>query len=64
MQAVWQENTTNSVSKTINLANDATVEDIAKAFWDAWTTQCKAITVYRDGSKSMQVLGDGHGGER
>ena len=59
MQAVWQENTTNSVSKTINLANDATVEDIAKAFWDAWTTQCKAITVYRDGSKSMQVLETG-----
>lgn len=59
MQAAWQENTTNSVSKTINLANDATVEDIAKAFWDAWTTQCKAITVYRDGSKSMQVLETG-----
>ena len=59
MQAVWQENTTNSVSKTINLANDATVEDIAKAFWDAWTTECKAITVYRDGSKSMQVLETG-----
>ena len=59
MQAAWQENTTNSVSKTINLANDATVQDIAKAFWDAWTTQCKAITVYRDGSKSMQVLETG-----
>ncbi len=62
MQAAWQENTTNSVSKTINLANDATVEDIAKAFWDAWTTQCKAITVYRDGSKSMQVLETGASG--
>ena len=62
MQAVWQENTTNSVSKTINLANDATAEDIAKAFWDAWTTQCKAITVYRDGSKSMQVLETGTAG--
>ncbi len=59
MQAAWQENTTNSVSKTINLANEATVTDIAKAFWDAWTTQCKAITVYRDGSKSMQVLETG-----
>ena len=62
MQAAWQDNTTNSVSKTINLANDATVEDIAKAFWDAWTTQCKAITVYRDGSKSMQVLETGTSG--
>ncbi len=62
MQAAWQENTTNSVSKTINLANDATVADIGKAFWDAWTTQCKAITVYRDGSKSMQVLETGASG--
>ncbi len=62
MQAAWQDNTTNSVSKTINLANDATVEDIAKAFWDAWTTKCKAITVYRDGSKSMQVLETGASG--
>ena len=59
MQAAWQNNTTNSVSKTINLANDATVEDIARSFWDSWLANCKAITVYRDGSKSMQVLESG-----
>ena len=59
MQAAWQENTTNSVSKTINLANDATVEGIARSFWDSWQEKCKAITVYRDGSKSMQVLESG-----
>ena len=63
MQAAWQENTTNSVSKTINLANDATVEDIAHSFWDSWQEKCKAITVYRDGSKSMQVLESGKSAE-
>lgn len=59
MQAAWQDNTTNSVSKTINLANSATIEDIAQSFWLSWETGCKATTVYRDGSKSMQVLETG-----
>ena len=59
MQAVWQKYTSNSVSKTINLSNDATVPDVAYAFDLAWKTRCKAVTVYRDGSKSMQVLETG-----
>ena len=59
MQAKWQEHVTNSVSKTINLPSDATVQDVKDAFWLAWETGCKAVTVYRDGSKSMQVLETG-----
>ncbi|MCI0439852.1 MAG: hypothetical protein L0177_12080, partial [Chloroflexi bacterium] len=59
MQAIWQKHVTNSVSKTINLPNSATVDDVANAFWLAWQTNCKAVTVYRDGSKSMQVLETG-----
>ncbi len=59
MQAAWQESVTNSVSKTINLPNSATVEDVSHALWQAWETGCKAITIYRDGSKSMQVLETG-----
>ncbi len=59
MQAIWQEYTSNSVSKTINLPSQATVSDVRDAFYLAWKTGCKAVTAYRDGSKSMQVLETG-----
>ena len=59
MQAIWQKYVTNSVSKTINLPNKASVQDVKDAYLLAWKTGCKAVTVYRDGSKSMQVLETG-----
>jgi len=56
MQSAFQKYTENAVSKTINLPHQASVDDISKAFLLAWESNCKGITVFRDGSKDTQVL--------
>ena len=56
MQAAFQRHCDSGISKTINMPSSATVDDIKKSYMMAWKHKCKGITVYRNNSKTTQVL--------
>jgi len=61
MMAAVQPFLSGAISKTVNMPSDATVEEIEKAYIEAWRLGLKAIAVYRDGCKRTQPLSAGKG---
>src|SRR5690606_9478991 len=56
MMAAAQPFLSGAISKTINMPEHATRKDIQHAYWESWKYGLKAISIYRDGSKSSQPL--------
>lgn len=56
MQSIFQKYTDNAVSKTVNLSQESTWEDVYKIYMAAYEMKCKGITIYRYGSQKDQIL--------
>ena len=56
MMAATQPFLSGAISKTVNLPNDCTVDDVAEAYLESWRQGLKAVAIYRDGSKGVQPL--------
>ncbi len=56
MMSATQPFLSGAISKTVNLPNEASVEDVAEAYAESWRRGIKAVAIYRDGSKGVQPL--------
>jgi ribonucleotide reductase alpha subunit len=63
MMAAVQPFLSGAISKTVNMPHEATPDDIAEAYLQAWRMGVKALAIYRDGSKKTQPLSTGKAGE-
>ncbi|HZO56050.1 MAG TPA: vitamin B12-dependent ribonucleotide reductase, partial [Bryobacteraceae bacterium] len=61
MMAATQPFISGAISKTINMPEESTVEDIMDAYIESWRLGIKAVAIYRDGSKRVQPLSSGSG---
>ncbi len=59
MMSAVQPFLSGAISKTVNLPNEATVEEIMQTYTEAWKMGLKAVAIYRDGSKRLQPLNTG-----
>ena len=64
MMAAAQPFISGAISKTVNMPNSATIEDISNAYMMAWELGVKALAIYRDGSKGAQPLSTSAGSEK
>jgi ribonucleoside-diphosphate reductase alpha chain len=61
MMAAVQPFISGAISKTINMPEESTAEDIMDAYIESWKSGLKAVAIYRDGSKRVQPLSSGNG---
>jgi ribonucleoside-diphosphate reductase alpha chain len=64
MMAAAQPFLSGAISKTVNMPNDVTPDDIAAAYTEGWRLGLKALAVYRDGSKGSQPLSTAADGDK
>jgi ribonucleoside-diphosphate reductase alpha chain len=64
MMAAAQPFLSGAISKTVNMPEDSTVEDIERAYIEGWKLGLKALAIYRDGSKQSQPLATSKEGDR